>query len=222
MTKSTTNNREWKLLLFPAALAAAAAAALIFGAGLSPLAAADRPALALFAVCLCVPLGAAMAQVPQEGMRRAGTRAMGALLAGTLLALLTTGPDPSLLVRTASWSAAGCLLGAMLAGMMPGAGVLLTLAWLAFCGLPFFCDKLGSFSDAAAMYALQGCPWLGFSQDAFGGDPLRKPVFYLGQWSPLADEPSMGLLTAGQVWVASALALAAALLRAVAPGQSRA
>jgi hypothetical protein len=72
------------------------------------------------------------------------------------------------------------------------------------------------------MYSMQGCPWLGFAQDAIGGDPLRRSVIYLGQWSSLGDQPALGLLTAAELWSMAALSLAASLLRAVAPFGPRA
>jgi hypothetical protein len=212
-------------LFMPVALGLGTAGALIAASGLSPLAAADRPALALFAVCLSLPLGAALGSFASDSqaknvpdpLRLRGNRAIGALLCGALPALFLTGPDPAFFVRTASWCAAGCLLGAALAGLARGVGLLASMGWLSLCGLPFFCDKLGGWSGTAEMYALQGCPWLGFSLDAIGGDPLRRSVIYLGQWSSLGDQPSIGLLTAAELWGAAALALAASLLRAVAP-----
>lgn len=224
------NSSGPRILVASAALAAAVAICVAVAAQLSPLAAADRPALALMAVCLSLPLGAALGSLAADSpakkgpdpLRRQGNLAFAALLCGALLALFLTGPDPAFFARTASWCAAGSLLGAALAGLARGAGLLASMGWLAMCGLPFFCDKLGGWSGTAEIYALQGCPWLGFSLDAIGGDPLRRSVIYLGQWSSLGDQPSMGLLTAAELWGAAALALAASLLRAVAPLGARA
>lgn len=194
-------------------------AALCLIAGLSPLAAADRPALALFALCLSLPLGVALAR-PEADVRAAGGRAGAALVAGVLLAMTVSIGDFALLLRTASWCAAGALLGAMLGGLARGTGAAATMAWLVLCGLPFFGGELGAWRALAEDYAMQGCPWLGFSQDAMGGDPLRRSVMYLGQWSSLGDKPAFGLLNAAELWAAAALALAANLLRSGLPRQA--
>lgn len=213
----TSEPRAWVVFGTASGVALGAGAILAIAGRLSPLAAADRPALALFAVCLSLPLGAALGRAARPclggAVRVAGVYGAAALLAGVLMAVATSGADPALLVRTASWCAAGCLLGASLQGVARGVGIVATLAWLGLCALPFICGSLGSWREVAEGYALQGCPWLGFSQDAFGGDPLRRSVIYLGKWSSLEDKPAFGLLSAAELWVAAALGLAAYLLR---------
>jgi hypothetical protein len=215
MTKAS-ERQAW-----PAALGLSVAAALVLclASGLWPLAAVDRQALALFALCLALPLGAALGRV-QGTPRDAGTRAAAGLLAGLVLATLLTLPDPALWVRTASWCAAAALLGCAVGGLAGAAGMAATLGWLGLCGLPFFCGRLGALAPAAESLALWGCPWLGFSADALGGDPLRRPVIYLGQWSSLGDKPALGLLQAWHLWFMAALALCAALARAALPARA--
>ena len=215
-----------RALLLPAALGLGAGAALIAATGLSPLASSDRPALALIALCISLPLGAALRGLAPFSPRETGAAdqtapakkvpdpfhaAIAALLAGLLLSMLATAPDPDLFARTASWCAGAALLGQALGSITGGAPV--TLLWLALCAGPFAAGFMGSWQNAAELYAMQGCPWLGFSQDALGGDPLRKPVLYLGQWSTLSDQPALGLLTAAELWAMAALALAASMLR---------
>jgi len=212
----TIPKNSWQVYAVAAAAGVCTGAALCLLGGLSPLAAADRPALALWAVCASLPLGAALGTAePDAG--KAGLRAGAALVAGAMLALVATVGDAGLLWRTASWCGAAALIGATLAGVARAGGVLATLIWLALCGLPFFCGKLGEYSTLAEGYALQVCPWLGFSHDALGGDPLRRTVIYLGQWSSLGDKPAFGLLAAAELWLAALLALAANLLRAGLP-----
>lgn len=201
-----------RLWLTAAVLGSVVALFLCFAGGLSPLAAADRPALALFALCAAFPVGAMLGRL-ETTRRAAGARAAAGLVGGLALALVVSLPDPALAVRTASWCAAAALLGCALAGLGRGLGMAALLAWLGLCGLPFFCGSLGTWRQAAESVALAACPWLGFSADALGGDPLRRQVIYLGQWSSLGDEPATGLLQAWQLWVAAALALVAALVR---------
>lgn len=191
--------------------------ALCLLAGLSPLAAADRPALSLLAVCISLPLGAVLAGPAARDTRQAGTDALCALAAGVLLGMVPAVGDPSLAMRCASWCSAGALTGFALGSVSRIAGLAATLGWLLLCGLPFLCGSLGAWVDIAEDWALQGCPWLGFAKDALEPDPLRLPVLYLGRWSSLTDQPALGLLSAAELWFAGLLALAAALLRAGLP-----
>ena len=75
----------------------------------------------------------------------------------------------------------------------------------------FFYERLGL--PGLENWALQGSPWLGFASDAFGGDPLRRPVLYMGQWSGLGSLAAEGLLESWLLWLLGALALLGALLR---------
>lgn len=218
-TNNPGNNRDGlKAALRGVAAGAAPALLLCLLLGLSPLAAADREALALAAVSISLPLGAAVAW-PARGTRQAGNVALAALAAGGTLALLLAFGDPTLLLRLGIWCAAAALLGAAVASMARNQwlGVATAALWLFLCGLPFFCDRMGPLSSRMEDWALQGCPWLGFAQDALDTDPLRRPVMYLGKWSPLSDSPAGELLTAGTLWVAAALAFAALVVRAGLP-----
>lgn len=134
------------------------------------------------------------------------------MLAGALFAACFTLAEPALFVRTAVWCMAASLIGGALASMHHAAGVAATCLWLLACGLPFFFEKLPG--EGWRDYALYGCPWLGFSQDALGGDPLRRSVLYLGHWTELSDEPAINLMRAETLWLTGALTLAAALLHA--------
>lgn len=206
MTKTLTSR-----LALVAGGTVAASLLLAFGAGLQPLAAADRPALALMAVTLSLPLGAFVSGRATT-LRDAGERAGASLLAGVLLAACFTLFEPALFARTAVWCGAAALLGGSLGALHTLAGFVAALGWLLLCGLPFFVEKLPG--DLWRDYALHGCPWLGFSQDAFGGDPLRRSVLYLGHWSELRDEPAFNLLRAHTLWLTGALTLAATLVYA--------
>ncbi len=205
--RTTLTNR----LALVAGGTAAASLLLAFGAGLQPLAAADRPALALIAVTLSLPLGAFVSG-RANSLRDAGERAGASMLAGVLLAACFTLFEPALFLRTAIWCGAGALLGGSLGALHLAAGITAVIGWLLLCGLPFFVEKLPG--HLWRDYALHGCPWLGFSQDAFGGDPLRRSVLYLGHWSELRDEPAFNLLRAHTLWLTGTLTLAAALLHA--------
>lgn len=225
MTTSTTTNSPPDQPhvgrgLGSALLAALACAVLLVGlTGLSPLAAVDRVALGLLALCISLPLGAALSR-PATTSRQAASGAAAALAAGALLGLLTTGPDPALAVRAMLWCAAACLLGCALAGIARGAGVVATLTWLGLCAMPFACGATGSWQPQAEAFALAGCPWLGMSQDVTGVDPLHRSVMYLGQWSAISDRAPGGFATALQLWVAAALALSALLLRSGLPARA--
>lgn len=203
---------------------AAALKGLVFGAGagvltcvaawLSPLAASDRPVLALFAVTISFPLGCAVARRPHT-MRQAGGVGLGAVVAALVLAASVSLLEPALFMRTASWCVAAALLGACLAAASSIAGVGATCFWLFLCGLPFFYERPPVFAETWELWALQGCPWLGFSSDAFGGDPLRRPVIYLGQWTELSSSTSLGALQAKTLWLAAVPAFASLIVASV-------
>lgn len=183
----------------------------VLAAGLNPLAATDRPALALLAVTLSLPLGAVLARRPSD-VRDAGGLGLAALVAALLLAASVSLFEPALFVRTASWCAAAALLGACVGSVGRGAGVAVTALWLMLCGLPFFYWRLPFLNSSAETWALQGCPWLGFAQDAVGGDPLRRPVLYLGHWSELSSATGLGMLEASTLWLAAVPAFAALIV----------
>jgi hypothetical protein len=180
---------------------------------LSPLAAADRSALALIGVSLSLPLGALSATRP-SGLRECAPATLRALTAGATFAAILTIAEPALWARALLWCCPAALIGAALAGMHRAAGVVASVLWLILGGLPFFYGSTPLPDSTAETWALSGAPWLGFSQDAFGGDPLRRPVLYMGRWSDLTDKPAAGLLTAGTLWIAAALSLAALMLQA--------
>lgn len=209
----TAKNSGLRVIVPGLVLGAAVALLLCMAGGLSPLAALDRPALALWALCAALPMGAALGR-PGLGVHSAGLHCASALAAGVVLATLVTLGDPALWLRAASWCGAAALVGGALATVARGGGMVACVLWLALCALPFFSGKLGSMSEPAKEWALHGCPWLGFAKDALDPDPLRLPVLYLGQWSSLSDQPALGLLSAAELWLAGLLSLAAALLRA--------
>ncbi len=182
-------------------------------AWLSPLAAADRSALALIGVTVSLPLGALCAKRP-AGLRECAPATLRALAAAGGLATVLTVADPALWARTLLWCFPAAVIGASLAGMHRAAGVVVAMIWLALGGLPFYYESAPIPNATAETWALSGAPWLGFSQDAFGGDPLRQPVIYMGRWTELTDKPAIGLLTAGTLWIAAALSLAAQMLQA--------
>jgi hypothetical protein len=194
-------------LLVGAIFGAGAGALICLATWLSPLAALDRPTLALIGVTISLPLGAMSAR-QSAGTQDSSAVAMRGLIAGLVLSATLSVFEPDLWLRAAVWICAAALIGAAATGVHRAAGVAASALWLALGGLPFFCHALPAFAETAQSWALGGCPWLGFSQDAFGGDPLRRPVLYLGQWSELADKPALGLLTAGTLWITGALTLA--------------
>lgn len=180
-------------------------------AWLNPLAASDRPALALLAVTISLPLGVLLAR-HTAGVRDAGGVGLAALVAALGLAACVSLFEPALLVRTGSWCIAAGVLGVSVSSTVRGAGVAVTAAWLVLCGLPFFYWRLPILTSSAEAWALQGCPWLGFAQDAVGGDPLRRPVLYLGHWSELSGNTGMGMLEASTLWLAAVPAFGALLV----------
>jgi hypothetical protein len=206
-TSSTTSKLRHPAL-FGLAAGLGAGLLMVSAAGLNPLAASDRPALALLAVSISLPLGALLSRRP-ESVRDAGGLGLAAVVAALLLAASVCLFEPALFVRTASWCVAAALLGVSVGSIGRGAGVAATAFWLLLCGLPFFYWKLPVLGATAETWALQGCPWLGFAQDAIGGDPLRRPVLYLGHWSKLSDATGLGMLEASTLWLAAAPAFAA-------------
>lgn len=158
----------------------------------------------MLSVCLSVPLGAAAV----GRSRTTAGNALAGLCSAFVLVTVLTVFEPALWFRALVWCGAGTLLGAGIGGQHRALGIVAGFAWLALCGLPFFAGSVPVFRETAAIWAHGGCPWLGFSQDALGGDPLRRQVLYLGQLSVLTDEPAYGLLNAGTLWVAAALAVA--------------
>lgn len=184
---------------------------LCLAAWLSPLAAADRPALALLAVTISLPLGCAVACRPIS-MRDAGAVGMRGVVACVALAAFVSLPEPALFIRTASWCLAAGLIGLAFSSVLREVGVATTAFWFLLCALPFCYDKLPVHQATAESWAMQGCPWLGFAQDAFGGDPLRRPVLYLGHWTGLSSQTSMSLLHVSTLWLAAVPAFAGMIL----------
>ena len=109
--------------------------------------------------------------------------------------------DPVLFLRTASWCLAAVLIGLAFTSVSRGFGVLTVAGWLLLCALPFVYDKLPLMEETAEAWAMQACPWLGFAQDAIGGDPLRRPVLYLGHWTELSNQTSISLMNAAALWL---------------------
>jgi len=201
------------------AFGAGAAVLVCLGTWLSPLAAADRPALALVAVTLSLPLGCVVGR-RTRGVRDAGGIGMAAVVAALALSGGVSLGEPALFLRTASWCLAAGVLGAALSSMTRGAGIAAACVWLFLCGLPFFYQHLPAFRETGESWAVNGCPWLGFSMDAFGGDPLRRTVIYMGQWTELTGATSLSMLRASTLWLAAVPAFAS-LIFASAIGQSR-
>jgi hypothetical protein len=215
MTTSTnTSTKPARALAFAAATGAVVAALLIAAAWLSPLALHDRRVLALLAVTVALPLGAGFAR-PVAGLPHAGLAAAGALVANLVMATVLTAVQPELWLHAAVWCTGAGLLGAG-AGMALGrVGVLAgSVGWLVLSGLPFFYDRVPL--PVLERWALEGAPWLGFSMAAFGGDPLRLPVIYMGKLSELTAHPAANLLSAGTIWLAATIALATAATKATA------
>jgi hypothetical protein len=177
--------------------------------------------LALFAVTLSLPLGCVVARTVQ-GMGQARGVGLSAVVAAMALAAVVSVLELELFVRTVSWCLAAALLGACVASASRVAGVAMVCFWLFLCGLPFFYEHLPIFPETAEAWALQGCPWLGFSAEAFGGDPLRRPVIYLGQWTELSDTTSLGALQAETLWLAAVPAFASLLVTSIGRGREEA
>jgi hypothetical protein len=182
-----------------------------FATWLSPLAAADRASLALIAVTLSFPLGVMVARRPVD-LRDASSVGLTAAVAALAMASVLTLLEPGLWLRTASWCLAAVMIGVSIGSVARTAGVLATCGWLILNGLPFFYDRLPLLAESAEIWALQGCPWLGFSSDAFGGDPLRRPVLYLGQWTNLSGAGSFSVLQVSTLWLAAVPAFASLLV----------
>jgi hypothetical protein len=208
-TSSTTSSALRGL-----AFGAGAGVLVCVAAWLSPLAAADRPALALLGVTLSLPLGCVVARRPADTNDARGV-GITAVVAALVFSAVLTLPAPGLWLHTAWWCTAAVLLGASIGSTVRGAGVAATCFWLFLNGLPFFYDKLPVLRDTAESWALQGCPWLGFSSDAFGGDPLRRPVLYLGQWTGLSGSTSFSLLRISTLWLAAVPAFAALIVACI-------
>jgi len=209
-TTSTTSSLP-RAALVGAGWGVGAGLLLCLGAWLSPLAASDRPALALLAVTVSLPLGCVVARRP-AGIRDAGAVGLSGIVAALALAAVVSLADPALFVRTASWCLAAGLIGVGTASTVRGAGVFATAFWLLLCALPFMFDKMPVLQQTAESWAMQGCPWLGFAQDALGGDPLRRPVLYLGHWSGLSSHTSMNLLQVSTLWLTAVPAFASLIV----------
>lgn len=212
--KTTSMTSDFPLgrdALIGAAWGVGAGVLMCLGAWLSPLAAADRPALALLAVTISLPLGCAVARRP-EGIRDAGAVGLRGIVAALAMTAVVSIADPALFLRTGSWCLASALIGLAFASTLRGAGVVATAFWLLLCALPFCYDKLPVLQETAETWAMQGCPWLGFSQDAFGGDPLRLQVLYMGHWSELSNLTSLSLLRVSTLWLAAVPAFAGMIL----------
>lgn len=165
----------------------------------------DRPVLALLAVTMALPLGIAASA---RGVTTAEVLLRGTSAAVVFVTLLVVFSF-SLWTTVLLWCLPPALIGAALAGISRGLAVATAVVWLALSGLPFYFESVPLFQASVAGWAISGVPWLGFSQDAFGGDPLRRSVIYLGQLSGLTDQPAEGFLTAGPLWMTAALATVA-------------
>ncbi len=207
-----TNSTTSKAVGAAAALGVSAGVLVAAATWLSPLAALDRASLALVAIVLSLPLGV-IASAPARVMRDAACRALCALTACAAFVTVLTVAEPALWFRTLVWCLPAALIGGSLAALGRAAGLGSAFAWLALCGLPFYFDAMPVLRETAGNWALSGCPWLGFSQDVLGGDPLRRPVIYLGRMSGLSDKPVSGLLDAGTLWLAGTLSLATLMAR---------
>lgn len=207
-----TNSTTSKAVGAAALLGVAGGVLVAAATWLSPLAAIDRATLALIAVTLSVPLGV-MASGPVDNLRDAVRRALCALAACTAFVTVLALAEPALWFRTLVWCLPAALIGGSLAAFGRAFGVAAAFGWLALCGLPFFFDSMPVLRETAGNWALSGCPWLGFSQDVLGSDPLRRPVMYLGRMSALSDKPVSDLLGAGTLWLAAALTLATLMAR---------
>lgn len=205
-----------KAAILGAVAGVAAGVVIAAGTWLSPLAAADRPVLALVAVTFALPLGAMLAARPLS-LPHAGAIGLSAALAGLMLATTVCVFEPALWLRTASWCVAAALIGASAGTLVRGGGLAATAFWLLLCGLPFFYPNLPILSETAGAWAQQGCPWLGFSTDALGGDPLRLSVIYLGKWTDLSAQSVPDVLDVSTLWLVAALLLAATLITAANP-----
>jgi hypothetical protein len=202
-----------RTLLAGVAVGALAAVLIALLAWLSPLSAGDRRGLALLAVTASLPVGCIAARLAR-GWRDALAVSASGLVAGAVLATGLTVFGPSLWWTTLVWCAGAGWLGASVTGLATrGAGVAVSGLWLFLGGLPFFYDKSPWFEQSLEGWALQGAPWLGFSMDAFGGDPLRMPIIYMGKMSELTSVPAAGVLSAGTLWLAAAFACAALTAR---------
>lgn len=200
MTKKTSLNSRFPTtknsLLRGVVASATTVVVLIVASGLSPLSAGDRPALALIAVTLSVLVGGFAAR-PTKSLRDASNVALAGVLSGLVLSLVVVF-EPSLWIRTASWCVAGALAAACVGSWFRGAWFVVLGGWVFLNGLPFFYEYLGR--ETWQDIALTWSPWLGFSQDAFSLDPLRRSILYMGHWSDLTTLPPANLFSASNLW----------------------
>jgi hypothetical protein len=214
--KSPTPLELARTLAFGAGVGVAAGLLLALASGLSPLSADDRRGLVLLGLTVALPLGCVAARKARH-WRGALALAGSGVLCGVALATVVAAFEPALWWTCAVWFSGAALLGAAAAGLAGrGGAVVATGAWFALHSLPFCYHRVPWFTGTLEGWALQGAPWLGFSMDAFGGDPLRMPVLYMGKWSELSSGPAAGVLSPGTLWIAALLACAT-LAASVAP-----
>lgn len=221
MTTSTTSNEALgRSALLGGVWGAGAGVFLCVAAWLSPLAASDRPALALLAVTVSLPLGCLIAR-RAVGPREASAVGLRGIVAALSLAGVVSLADPVLFLRTASWCLAAVLIGLAFTSVSRGFGVLTVAGWLLLCALPFVYDRLPLMEETAEAWAMQACPWLGFAQDAIGGDPLRRPVLYLGHWTELSNQTSISLMNAAALWLTAVPGFAAMIVASGVPPEAK-
>ena len=218
----TADHPLWKHLLAGAGAGLLVGGVIALATSLSPLAALDRRALALIALSISLPLGAALAFAPKT-LKQAGLPAFRAIAAAASLSLAMAAADPTLALALLLWVCPAAIVGASLASLdrRGVTGLIASVLWLALNASPFFFQVFDgtAYGAGARRWALEGCPWLGFAQanlamDAGQAlDPLRQEVLYMGHFSALTDMPAMGLLSSGTLWWLAVLAVAAALVR---------
>ncbi len=179
--------------------------------GLSPFSKVDRSALVLLAITVALPLGVlvcAQAKSKNEVLAN-GQRA---LIAGLVLALTVAAGDPVMALKTAMWTIPAALIGGGLSGAIEAkwVGLPLVAGWLLLCGMPFLYET----SPTAEWLTLNGTPWLGMSLDVVGGDPLRREVMYMGEKSPIIDQPVQALMGNGTLWLAALVATVVLVIKA--------
>lgn len=212
----------WRHLAVGAGVGIIQGVALLAVTSLSPLAALDRRALALIALTLALPLGVMMSLTP-TALRQAGLPAFRAIACALTLAMVLGAGDVGMAGALTLWLCPAMVIGASL-GSLDRRGLTGAAAaggWLVLCAAPFFYQVFeGTMLEGGIrLWALQGCPWLGFAQAHLSLDPsrpldpLRQDIIYMGHWSGLTDMPASDLLAPKTLWWLATLALAAALVR---------
>jgi len=179
--------------------------------GLSPFSKVDRSALVLLAITVALPLGV-LVSARAESKKEVLANGQRALIAGLILALTVAVGDPAMALKTAMWTVPAALIGGGISGAIRAkwVGLPLVAGWLLLCGMPFLYET----SSAAEWLTLNGTPWLGMSLDVVGGDPLRREVMYMGEKSPIIDQPAQALMGSGSLWLAALVATIALAIKA--------